>query len=90
MNRLNDIFYLLLYKILFIIMILSTIMLGETYIVSKSGGDYQTLSEAVAASSSGDTVLITDSETYEEGVLIEKDITIIGNSIAPPVFSSHI
>jgi nitrous oxidase accessory protein NosD len=51
---------------------------GATHTVAVDGsGDFTTISEAVAAASVGDTVLVSPG-TYRESVVIDKDITLTG------------
>ncbi|MEA2026638.1 MAG: right-handed parallel beta-helix repeat-containing protein [Chloroflexota bacterium] len=51
---------------------------GSTYTVAPSGGDFSTITEAVAAAEDGDTILIKPG-TYTESVVIDKDITVMGD-----------
>jgi len=51
---------------------------GSTYTVAPSGGDFSTITEAVAAAEDGDTILIRPG-TYTESVVIDKDITVMGD-----------
>jgi F-box protein 11 len=55
---------------------------GSTYSVAVEGGDFRTIGEAVAAAQDGDTVLV-EPGTYDEALVIEKDITIEGTGAAP-------
>jgi len=52
---------------------------GTTYTVDAAGsGDFDTIAEAVAAASDGDTVLVQPG-TYTEAIVIDKDITLAGD-----------
>src|SRR5690606_23803094 len=61
-------------------------------------GDWDTITSAVAAASDGDTVLITNSATYNESVRIDKRITlmaavgqmprILGDGVIPAVIQT--
>lgn len=54
--------------------------------VSRSGGQYGTIQEAVDAASPGDQIVITDGETYEEQVTIDstENITLRSDSEEKP------
>ncbi len=54
----------------------------STWSVALEGGDFPTIGEAVAAAQDGDTVLV-EPGTYDEALIIEKDITIEGTGSAP-------
>jgi hypothetical protein len=55
---------------------------GTTWSVAAEGGDFATIGAAVAAAADGDTILI-EPGTYEESVIIDKDITLRGNAVPP-------
>lgn len=55
---------------------------GTTWSVAAEGGDFATIGAAVAAATDGDTILI-EPGTYEESVIIDKDITLRGNAVPP-------
>jgi len=52
---------------------------GSTYTVDAAGtADFDTIGEAVAAASDGDTILVQPG-TYTEAIVIDKDITLAGD-----------
>jgi F-box protein 11 len=57
-------------------------VLGTTWTVAPDGGDFSTISEAVAAAQDGDTVLVAPG-TYEDAFIIDRDITLRGEGDAP-------
>lgn len=59
-----------------------SVPIGTTYVVAADGGDFDTISQAVAAAADGDTILIGPG-TYEEALIIDKDITVIGDAQPP-------
>lgn len=55
---------------------------GAIWSVAAEGGDFATIGEAVAAATAGDTILV-EPGTYEESVIIDKDVTLRGNAVPP-------
>jgi hypothetical protein len=55
---------------------------GTTWTVAPDGGDFSTISEAVAAAQDGDTVLVAPG-TYGEALVIDKDIVLRGTGVEP-------
>ncbi|MEX1345463.1 MAG: right-handed parallel beta-helix repeat-containing protein, partial [Candidatus Limnocylindrales bacterium] len=55
---------------------------GATHYVAETDGAFRTIGEAVLAAEDGDTVLVAPG-TYEEALIIDKDITLV-SSAEPP------
>lgn len=56
--------------------------MGTTFSVASEGGDFTTITDALAAAQDGDTVLVQPG-TYEESIVIDKDITLAGGGTRP-------
>ena len=69
-----------LFLLLMIFLFNTGMSTAETIIVDHTGtGDYLTIKEAVAAADSGDSVYVMPGTYYEQGILIQKDITLQGS-----------
>jgi len=61
-----------------VLTLVSTETRGETIIVAKSGGDHNTIQNAINASVEGDTIRVYEG-TYYENVVVNKSVSLIGN-----------
>lgn len=76
-------------KIIIIALVVATRLSAATLVVKKTGGTYSTLASALAAASSGDTIRVDDSETYNEAFAPMISITLAaGNGCSPRMGSS--
>ncbi len=81
-NHTAKIFFVLLTGLAFVLLLNSSLSSGEEIVVDENGnGDYTTIQNAIDNAQEGDTIRVW-AGSYEENVVVNKTVTIIGNGSA--------
>jgi len=87
-NEYRGIFkYFLMFLLLFLILYSFSAWAAEIYVDDDGGKDYTTIQAAINAADPGDTIFVYNG-TYNENVLVNKTINLIGNSSSECIIKS--
>ena len=74
--------------LLILVFIVSQQTVGETLVVSKEGGDYGTIQEAINAAQAKDTIIVY-AGTYEGPIAVNKSVELIGNGSQETILTTN-